>query len=144
VCSTRTWFERTRFLTKQWRRWRAGSCRSSTGGNGNTDRDIRRPDWQAAPEIWSAMGLRPRAACWRAGRARGRAGPPRAAGRVPVGGPGTCEEFADITDETVCARTPDPFAAVGLWYEDFSQTSDEEVRALLREHREHADQARRR
>src|SRR5438128_2694809 len=53
---------------------------------------------------------------------------------VPVGAPSTCREFADITDETVCARTPEPFSAVGLWYRDFSQTSDEEVRALLHQH----------
>ena len=53
---------------------------------------------------------------------------------VPVGAPSTCEEFADVTDETVCARTPEPFSAVGLWYRDFSQTSDEEVCQLLDEH----------
>jgi putative phosphoribosyl transferase len=60
--------------------------------------------------------------------------PARVVVAVPVGAPTTCEEFADITDETVCARTPDPFSAVGLWYRDFSQTTDEEVRALLQEH----------
>ena len=53
---------------------------------------------------------------------------------VPVGAPSTCAAFTDVADETVCARTPDPFAAVGLWYRDFSQTSDEEVRRLLRQH----------
>jgi putative phosphoribosyl transferase len=53
---------------------------------------------------------------------------------VPVGAPETCEEFADITDETVCARTPDQFYAVGQWYRDFSQTTDEEVRSLLQAH----------
>jgi putative phosphoribosyl transferase len=60
--------------------------------------------------------------------------PARVVVAVPVGAPSTCEEFADITDETVCARTPEPFSAVGLWYRDFSQTTDEEVRALLQEH----------
>jgi predicted phosphoribosyltransferase len=53
---------------------------------------------------------------------------------VPVGAPATCEEFADITDETVCARTPEQFSAVGQWYRDFSQTTDEEVRSLLQAH----------
>ena len=53
---------------------------------------------------------------------------------VPVGAPETCEEFADITDETVCARTPEQFSAVGLWYRDFSQTTDDEVRSLLQAH----------
>jgi putative phosphoribosyl transferase len=60
--------------------------------------------------------------------------PARVIVAVPVGAPSTCEEFADVTDETVCARTPEPFSAVGLWYLDFSQTTDEEVRALLRAH----------
>jgi putative phosphoribosyl transferase len=59
--------------------------------------------------------------------------PARVVVAVPVGAPSTCEEFADITDETVCARTPEPFSAVGLWYRDFSQTTDNEVRALLQE-----------
>ena len=53
---------------------------------------------------------------------------------VPVGAPETCEQFADVADETVCARTPEPFSAVGLWYRDFSQTTDEEVRMLLQQH----------
>jgi len=60
--------------------------------------------------------------------------PARVVVAVPVGAPSACEEFADITDETVCARMPEPFSAVGLWYRDFSQTTDEEVRALLQEH----------
>jgi predicted phosphoribosyltransferase len=60
--------------------------------------------------------------------------PARVVVAVPVGAPSTCQEFADITDETVCARTPEPFSAVGQWYRDFSQTTDEEVRALLQEH----------
>lgn len=60
--------------------------------------------------------------------------PARVVVAVPVGAPGTCEELADITDETVCARTPEPFSAVGYWYREFSQTTDEEVRTLLRAH----------
>lgn len=50
---------------------------------------------------------------------------------VPVGSPDTCREFAAIADEIICAREPDHFAAVGQWYDDFQQTTDEEVRALL-------------
>lgn len=50
---------------------------------------------------------------------------------VPIGAPGTCEEFQSEVDEIVCARTPEPFYAVGVWYDDFSQTSDEEVHDLL-------------
>jgi putative phosphoribosyl transferase len=60
--------------------------------------------------------------------------PARIVVAVPVGAPATCEEFGDIADETVCARMPEPFMAVGLWYRDFSQTSDAEVQALLQEH----------
>jgi predicted phosphoribosyltransferase len=50
---------------------------------------------------------------------------------VPVGARETCDEFRDVADEVVCAQTPDPFWAVGSWYRDFEQTTDEEVRALL-------------
>jgi putative phosphoribosyl transferase len=56
---------------------------------------------------------------------------------VPVGAPATCAELARIADEVVCARTPEPFSAVGQWYRDFSQTTDEEVRALLQQHAAH-------
>lgn len=50
---------------------------------------------------------------------------------VPVGAPSTCTELGKDADEVVCLRTPEPFVAVGLWYRDFSETSDAEVRALL-------------
>lgn len=50
---------------------------------------------------------------------------------VPVAPPETCEAFRSEVDEIVCAVTPEPFYGVGMWYEDFSQTTDEEVRALL-------------
>jgi predicted phosphoribosyltransferase len=52
---------------------------------------------------------------------------------VPVASEETCEEFRSEVDHVVCARTPEPFYAVGIWYEDFTQTSDDEVRALLSE-----------
>src|SRR5436305_277212 len=50
---------------------------------------------------------------------------------VPVGPPDTCREFEDEADEVVCASAPEFFQAVGQYYEDFSQTSDDEVRELL-------------
>lgn len=50
---------------------------------------------------------------------------------VPVAAAETCAELAPLVDDMVCAATPHPFRAVGLWYEDFSQTGDEEVRELL-------------
>ena len=52
---------------------------------------------------------------------------------VPVGSPETCAEFQDEADEAICALTPEPFYAVGVWYQDFSQTTDEEVHDLLEE-----------
>jgi predicted phosphoribosyltransferase len=39
--------------------------------------------------------------------------------------------LAGVADHVICALTPEPFSAVGLWYTDFSETSDEEVRRLL-------------
>jgi predicted phosphoribosyltransferase len=51
---------------------------------------------------------------------------------VPVAPPETCAAFAEQVDRIVCARTPEFFFAVGAWYEDFSEVSDEEVRELLR------------
>ena len=50
---------------------------------------------------------------------------------VPVAAPDTCSEMASEADDMVCAVTPEPFIAVGVWYEDFSQTTDKEVRELL-------------
>src|SRR5437660_6229899 len=50
---------------------------------------------------------------------------------VPVGPPDTCREIEQEADETICLSTPPFFQAVGQYYEDFSQTSDEDVRELL-------------
>jgi predicted phosphoribosyltransferase len=50
---------------------------------------------------------------------------------VPVGAAETCSAMKDVADDVVCLQAPEQFAAVGLWYEDFSQTRDEEVRELL-------------
>jgi putative phosphoribosyl transferase len=58
---------------------------------------------------------------------------------VPVGAPDTCRQLKDEADEVVCATMPQDFRAVGLWYEDFPQASDQEVHELLEEaRREHA------
>jgi putative phosphoribosyl transferase len=50
---------------------------------------------------------------------------------VPIGAQQTCDEFRGEVDEVICVATPEPFLAVGIWYEDFEQTSDEEVQSLL-------------
>lgn len=57
--------------------------------------------------------------------------PARIVVAVPVGATDTCRELRELADEVVCAHTPEPFSAVGLWYRDFSQTTDDEVRELL-------------
>jgi putative phosphoribosyl transferase len=57
--------------------------------------------------------------------------PARIVVAVPVGSPETCGAFVELADEVVCARAPAGFTAVGQWYHDFSQTTDEEVRDLL-------------
>jgi predicted phosphoribosyltransferase len=50
---------------------------------------------------------------------------------VPIAPPETCDQLREQADDVICAVTPEPFYAVGLWYEDFSQTTDDEVRDLL-------------
>src|ERR1700716_2470304 len=57
--------------------------------------------------------------------------PARLVVAVPIAPPETCEELRTEADEVICAVTPEAFHAVGLWYQDFSQTTDEEVRDLL-------------
>jgi predicted phosphoribosyltransferase len=57
--------------------------------------------------------------------------PARIVVAVPTGSPETCEQLKKEADDVICATTPEPFHAVGLWYEEFSQTTDEEVRDLL-------------
>jgi predicted phosphoribosyltransferase len=57
--------------------------------------------------------------------------PARIVVAVPVAAEETCDQFRDLVDEIKCAVTPHPFHAVGLWYQDFAPTTDEEVRELL-------------
>jgi putative phosphoribosyl transferase len=65
-------------------------------------------------------------------------GPARIVVAVPVGAPSTCDELGRVADEVVCARMPESFSAVGQWYRNFSQTTDEEVRALLQQRAGHS------
>jgi erythromycin esterase-like protein/predicted phosphoribosyltransferase len=57
--------------------------------------------------------------------------PARIVVAVPTASPETCEEMKAKADDVICAITPEPFHAVGRWYQDFSQTTDEEVSVLL-------------
>jgi predicted phosphoribosyltransferase len=61
-----------------------------------------------------------------------RQGPRQIIVAVPIAAPETCDAIAREVDRIVCRATPEPFHAVGLWYEDFSPTSDDEVQQILR------------
>jgi predicted phosphoribosyltransferase len=58
--------------------------------------------------------------------------PARIVVAVPTASPDICDQLGQLVDDMVCAATPQPFYAVGAWYDDFSQTTDDEVRDLLR------------
>jgi putative phosphoribosyl transferase len=58
-------------------------------------------------------------------------GPKRIVVAVPVAAPEVCGGFSGVADEIICAEMPDPFHSVGRWFDDFSQTTDEEVHELL-------------
>lgn len=62
-------------------------------------------------------------------------GPGRLVVAVPVGAPETCRSLRAEADELVCPAMPDPFRAVGLWYREFPQATDQEVHELLDEAR---------
>ena len=64
--------------------------------------------------------------------------PARIVAAVPTAALETCEAFKQKVDEMICATTPEPFYGVSRWYEEFSQTSDEEVQSLLEEASQHA------
>ena len=58
--------------------------------------------------------------------------PARLVAAVPVGSATVCASLRDVVDDVICAETPEPFFAVGVWYEDFGPTSDAEVQEVLR------------
>lgn len=89
------------------------------------------PDVRGQTVILVDDGLATGSTMWAAVTALRRLGPGRVVVAVPVGAPTTCGEFEDVADEVVCAAEPERFMAVGMWYDDFSQTTDEEVRDLL-------------
>lgn len=64
--------------------------------------------------------------------------PARIVVATPVGARESCAAMKQVADEVVCVLTPEPFYAVGVWYEDFEQTGDDEVRQLLEAARQHA------
>jgi predicted phosphoribosyltransferase len=89
------------------------------------------PDVRGRTVILVDDGLATGATMHAAIRALQQQQPARIVVAVPVAAPETCEQLKAEVDEVICAVTPQPFRAVGLWYRDFSQTTDEEVRNLL-------------
>src|SRR6266851_5594634 len=65
--------------------------------------------------------------------------PARIVVAVPTASPDTCEALGTEADEVICAMTPRPFLSVGHWYDDFTQTTDEEVRRLLAQRQQPED-----
>ena len=94
-------------------------------GNGS------RPDLAGKTVILVDDGLATGSTMLAAVRAVRLAGAERIVVAVPVAANETCDAFRPEVDDVICAITPEPFYAVGVWYEDFSQTSDQEVRELL-------------
>ncbi|MBE9200688.1 MULTISPECIES: phosphoribosyltransferase [unclassified Nodularia (in: cyanobacteria)] len=76
-------------------------------------------------------GLATGATMWAAVASVRRQHPAKTVIAVPVAASATCHELQTAVDEILCAATPDPFYSVGLWYEDFPQTTDDQVRELL-------------
>src|SRR3979411_1157085 len=89
------------------------------------------PDVRGRTVILVAAGLASGATMRAAIQALRQQNPARIVVAVPTASPETCEEMKAKADDVICAITPEPFHAVGRWYQDFSQTTDEEVGALL-------------
>src|SRR4030081_3571591 len=89
------------------------------------------PDVRGRTVILVDDGLATGATMRAAVRALRQLQPARIVVAIPTAAPETCEELRAEVDDVVCAITPEPFLAVGHWYEDFSQTTDDEVRDLL-------------
>jgi putative phosphoribosyl transferase len=93
--------------------------------------DVPFPDLTARTVIIVDDGLATGSTMRAAVRALGQSGPARIVVAVPVGAAETCRSLRDEADEVVCATVPEDFNAVSLWYDEFSQTTDQEVRSLL-------------
>jgi len=89
------------------------------------------PDVQGKTVILVDDGLATGSTMRAAVEALNRQGPARIVVAVPIATSEACEQLQMKVNEVVCAVTPQPFYAVGAWYRDFSQTTDEEVRDLL-------------
>ena len=90
-----------------------------------------RPDLRGKVAILVDDGLATGATMRAAVEALRREGPAKLMVAVPTGAEESCEDLRPLVDELVCLTTPQPFYAVGLWYDDFTPTTDDEVRELL-------------
>ncbi|MBD2564880.1 phosphoribosyltransferase [Nostoc sp. UIC 10607] len=88
-------------------------------------------DLQGRTVILVDDGLATGATMWAAVVAVRKQQPAQIVIAVPVAAPETCHELETEVDKIVCVSTPSPFHSVGLWYENFPQTTDEEVCDLL-------------
>jgi putative phosphoribosyl transferase len=89
------------------------------------------PDLQGRIVILVDDGLATGATMWAALASVRREQPAQVVMAVPVAASATCQELELAVDKIVCAATPEPFYSVGLWYEDFPQTTDDQVCELL-------------
>lgn len=89
------------------------------------------PDLQARTVILVDDGLATGATIWAAILALRQQRPARIVVAVPVAAPETYQDLIGKVDKIVCSATPSPFYSVGRWYQNFPQTTDEEVRELL-------------
>jgi len=89
------------------------------------------PDLRGRTAILVDDGLATGATMRAAARAVRQQEPARVVVAVPVGAAETCDLLRREVDEVVCVRAPQEFRAVGLWYRDFSETTDDEVRGIL-------------
>jgi predicted phosphoribosyltransferase len=97
-------------------------------------RDARpQPDIAGKTVIVVDDGLATGATMRAAATALRRRNPAAIVAAVPVAAPRTCASLRSVVDRVVCVHTPEPFHAVGLYYQNFEQTSDDEVRRLLSE-----------
>jgi erythromycin esterase-like protein/predicted phosphoribosyltransferase len=94
------------------------------------------PDVRGRTVILVDDGLATGATMQAAIRALRQQHPARIVVAVPIASREACEELREEVDDVICAVTPEPFHAVGLWYEDFSQTTDQEVREILARQRQ--------
>src|SRR5439155_26568633 len=96
------------------------------------------PDVRGRTAILVDDGLATGATMYAAVEALRQQQPARIVVAVPIASPETCDELSEEVDDIICAVTPEPFYAVGLWYEDSSQTTDDKVLDLLTQAREQA------